>query len=111
MGLQPGVALYLWLILITAMLAQQKELRLEDAALRWKTDLAPQTLRQLQWIGDTEAFSYIDDVNSVETLFVEDAAKVKQRLALREEGRCVVGFVAAAQITKTSQQKRIRKRP
>jgi ArsR family transcriptional regulator, arsenate/arsenite/antimonite-responsive transcriptional repressor len=39
--------------------------------------------------------------------FVEDAAKVKQRLALREDGRCVVGFVAAAQITKTLRQKRV----
>jgi ArsR family transcriptional regulator len=41
--------------------------------------------------------------------FVEDAAKVKQRLALREKGRCVVGFVAAAQITKTLRQKRKRR--
>jgi ArsR family transcriptional regulator len=42
-----------------------------------------------------------------ESTFVDDAAKVKQRLALREDGRCVVGFVAAAQITKTLQQKRM----
>jgi ArsR family transcriptional regulator len=41
-----------------------------------------------------------------EPMFSGDAAKVKQRLALREEGRCVVGFVAAAQITKTFRQKR-----
>jgi ArsR family transcriptional regulator len=39
--------------------------------------------------------------------FVEDAAKVKQRLALREEGRCVVGFVSAAQLTKVLRQKRM----
>jgi ArsR family transcriptional regulator len=38
--------------------------------------------------------------------FVDDAAKVKQRLSLREEGRCVVGFVAAAQVSKTFRQKR-----
>ncbi len=42
-----------------------------------------------------------------EPMFSGDAAKVKQRLSLREEGRCVVGFVAAAQLTKTLRQKRI----
>lgn len=36
--------------------------------------------------------------------FVDDAAKVKQRLSLREAGRCVVGFVAAAQINQTLRQ-------
>jgi ArsR family transcriptional regulator len=41
--------------------------------------------------------------------FVADTAKVKQRLSLREAGRCVVGFVAAAQITKTLRQKRKRR--
>jgi ArsR family transcriptional regulator len=42
-------------------------------------------------------------------MFIDDAAKVKQRLTLREEGRCVVGFVAAAQITKTLRPKRKRR--
>lgn len=41
--------------------------------------------------------------------FAADAAKVKQRLSLREAGRCVVGFVAAAPITKTLRQKRKRR--
>lgn len=41
--------------------------------------------------------------------FVADAAKVKQRLSLREKGRCVVGFVAAAQLAKTFRQKRMRR--
>lgn len=44
-----------------------------------------------------------------EPVFAADAEKVKQRLALREGGRCVVGFVAAAQITKTLRQKRKRR--
>jgi ArsR family transcriptional regulator len=41
--------------------------------------------------------------------FDTDAIKLKRRLALREAGRCVVGFVAAAQITKTLRQKRKRR--
>ncbi|NUO80976.1 metalloregulator ArsR/SmtB family transcription factor [candidate division KSB1 bacterium] len=38
--------------------------------------------------------------------FSEDAAKLKQRLALREAGRCVVGFVSAAVMTKNLQKRR-----
>ncbi len=39
-------------------------------------------------------------------VFADDAGNLRQRLALREEGRCVVGFVAAAQVSKTLRQKR-----
>lgn len=42
-----------------------------------------------------------------EQTFSEDAEKLTQRLALREAGRCVVGFVSVAKITKSSQQRRV----
>lgn len=75
-------SLCLLMILFTGLLAQQKELRLEDVFLKEKTELAPQTLRQLQWVGESEWFSYIDEVDSLETLFIEDAAKGERRAVL-----------------------------
>jgi len=41
--------------------------------------------------------------------FTEDAARLLQRLALREEGKCVVGFVPAEELKKLLQQKKVAK--
>ncbi len=37
--------------------------------------------------------------------FVDDAAKLAERLALREEGRCVVGFISATKLKKLLRKK------
>jgi len=41
--------------------------------------------------------------------FAADAAKLAQRLALREDGKCVVGFILSAQTNKLRRQKSERK--
>ncbi len=41
--------------------------------------------------------------------FSNDAAKLTQRLALREEGKCVVGFVSVAEITKSFRPGRMKR--
>jgi hypothetical protein len=38
-------------------------------------------------------------------IFSDDAAKLTKRLAMRQDGQCVVGFVSAAEITKALKQK------
>lgn len=45
--------------------------------------------------------------NLKQQTFIDDAAKLSKRLALRQNGQCVVGFVAVATINKKS---RIKKR-
>ncbi|RMF58390.1 MAG: S9 family peptidase [Calditrichaeota bacterium] len=61
--------LALLLIGIETSYAQKKQLTLEDVAFRWRTELAPERLQQLQWIDREDEFFYIDEVDSVETLF------------------------------------------
>jgi ArsR family transcriptional regulator len=40
-------------------------------------------------------------------VFADDAGKLLQRLALRENGRCVVGFIPAADLKKLLRQKQV----
>ena len=39
--------------------------------------------------------------------FTDDAGKLAQRLGLREEGKCVVGFISTAEMTKLLRQKKV----
>jgi len=55
------------------LVAQQKELDLKTAMLGAKTTLAVEKARDLQWIADTEYFSYIGKKDSIEVLFHADA--------------------------------------
>src|SRR5574341_2185612 len=40
-------------------------------------------------------------------IFADDASKLLQRLALREEGRCVVGFIPATELKKLLREKQV----
>jgi ArsR family transcriptional regulator len=41
----------------------------------------------------------------ISQVFADDAGKLRQRLALREEGRCVVGFIPATELKKLLRKK------
>jgi hypothetical protein len=40
-------------------------------------------------------------------VFADDRSKLRQRLALREAGRCVVGFIPATELKKLLREKRV----
>jgi dipeptidyl-peptidase-4 len=48
-------------ILLSGLSAQEKLLTIEDAVMKQRTALAPQNLRQLQWIKGTTNFSWVGD--------------------------------------------------
>ena len=55
------VLLIISVALINIVVAQQKELTLEDAILKQRSVLAPKSLRNVNWIPNTNAFSYMSD--------------------------------------------------
>ena len=65
-------AYLVWLLLMCmgVLFAQKKELSLNDVALKWYSELAPQRLHQLQWIANTDNFAYVEEVDSIRTLFI-----------------------------------------
>jgi len=62
---------------------------------------------------DYEASPFLHDLLKMlgrhlkQRTFRDDAAKLAQRLALRQNGQCVVGFVSATEITKRFPQKKV----
>ncbi len=62
---------------------------------------------------DGESSSFLRDFLKVlsrhlkQQTFVDDASKLLQRLALRQNGQCVVGFVSATEIIKRIRQKKV----
>ena len=53
------IVLVLLLSLAIDAIAQTKEISMEDAILKGRTALAPENLKQLQWITQTHNFSYV----------------------------------------------------
>lgn len=77
-----------------------------------------QASRKGTWVYyrlDYEASPFLRDLLKMlgrhlkQQAFSDDAAKLAQRLALRQNGQCVVGFVSATAITKGFQQKKATK--
>ncbi|HET8963799.1 MAG TPA: DPP IV N-terminal domain-containing protein, partial [Chitinophagales bacterium] len=53
--------------------AQTKLLTIEEAISKQKTTLAPEKVKQLQWVKDEEQFSFIDNINGKEYLIIQKA--------------------------------------
>jgi len=77
-----------------------------------------QASRKGTWVYyrlDYEASPFLRDLLKMlgrhlkQQTFSDDAAKLAQRLALRQNGQCVVGFVSAREITKRFRQKKATK--
>ena len=47
--------------------AQKKQLTIEDAMINARTSLAPENLKQLQFIKGTDSYIYLKKVNGVDT--------------------------------------------
>ncbi len=69
------VLFILMCLLAGPLMAQDKKLSLEDAVLRQRTTLAPRRLAQLQWIPESNDFSYLENRDGGEVLWVASAAK------------------------------------
>lgn len=65
--------------------AQNKELTIDEAVLKGRTTLAPERLAQLQWIPNTNTFSYIGKKNGNEILLVVNTSNLKRDTALTIE--------------------------
>ncbi|MCX6186364.1 MAG: DPP IV N-terminal domain-containing protein [Bacteroidetes bacterium] len=72
----------LWVI---SAFAQNKELSIDEAVLKGRTTLAPERLAQLQWIPNTNTFSYIGKKNGYEILLVVNTSNLKRDTALTIE--------------------------
>lgn len=72
------LSLILLSLLISISFAQTKLLTMEEAIVKQRTTLAPAKLRQLMWVKDATAFSYIDTINGSDVLFIGDAASNKR---------------------------------
>lgn len=86
--------LFFGLLLLAAFTstAQNKMLSIDDAVSKGRTVLAPERLSQLQWIPETNQFSYVAKRQGKEVLVVQDAAS-GQRDSIME----IAEFAAAFQ--------------
>lgn len=57
--------------------AQTKLLSMEDAIIKQKTTLAPEKLKQLQWVKGTNTFSFIETNDSTDVLQIGNAESAK----------------------------------
>jgi dipeptidyl-peptidase-4 len=73
-------------LVLTVAQAQQKKLSVEDAVLKQRTTLAPERLMQLQWIPQTNVFSYAVKTGGKEQLLQVDATNRKVDTVLTIEG-------------------------
>ena len=77
--------LFLPLFLVLQSHAQKKTLSLDDAVLKKNTTLAPAKLDQLQWIPQTDQFSFIADSKKGEAIFTQEIGKKpKDKLTLND---------------------------
>lgn len=60
----------LFTLITSVAVAQQKTFTMEDAVLNQYGSLAPKRLQQLQWVTNSNAYSYVDKADGVYTLFV-----------------------------------------
>ncbi|MGH7492737.1 MAG: ArsR/SmtB family transcription factor [bacterium] len=77
-----------------------------------------QAKRRGTWVYyrlDHEESSFLRDFFKVlsrhleQERFANDAEKLLHRMALREEGKCIVGFVSVAEITRDLRQRKVKK--
>ena len=61
------IAAIILLVISNASIAQQKMLSMEDAMLNARTTLAPETLKQLQFIKGTNDYVYLKKINGTDT--------------------------------------------
>lgn len=64
-------------LVLSVVNAQQKMLTVEDAVIKQRTSLAPERLMQIQWIPQTNLFSYVVKTGGKEKLVKVDAATQK----------------------------------
>ncbi len=80
------ILLFLLLGQLNDVFSQQKELTLEDAILKQYSKFYPERLWKLQWIPETETYSFIERRGNSQTLVVHDVAKdVSRDLFTTEE--------------------------
>ena len=79
------ITLLLVAFLVSNVWAQNKELTIDEAVLKGRTTLAPERLAQLQWIPNTNTFSYIGKKNGNEILLVVNTSNLKRDTALTIE--------------------------
>lgn len=60
----------LFTLITSVAVAQQKTFTMEDAVLNQYGSLAPKRLQQLQWVTNSNTYSYVDKADGVYTLFV-----------------------------------------
>lgn len=73
------------LLLVANLFAQNKELSIEDAVLKGRTSLAPEKLAQLQWVPQSNTFSYVAKKNGSEVLLVANTNNLKRDTVLTIE--------------------------
>lgn len=59
MRMKKHTNLVFMLLIAVNLFAQTKELSIEDAVLKGRTTLAPERLAQLQWVPQSNTFSYV----------------------------------------------------
>ncbi len=86
------IAVFTLLFNVYQLSAQTKLLTMEDAILKQKTSLAPERLKQLQWIKGSDQFSFLDKKGEEEILFVQDATgkSPASQLSLKELNESLV---------------------
>ena len=65
--MKKNIAFIIFLVISNLVTAQQKMLTMEDAMVNARTTLAPETLKQLQFIKGTSDYVYLKKINSIDT--------------------------------------------
>ena len=65
--MKKNIAFIIFLAISNLVIAQQKMLSMEDAMVNARTTLAPETLKQLQFIKGTGDYVYLKKINSIDT--------------------------------------------
>ena len=80
--MQKNVFLFLGLLIISTANAQQKTLTMEDAMINARTSLAPENLRQLQFIKGTNEYVYLKKINGTDTWMKGDFKSTEENVFL-----------------------------
>jgi dipeptidyl-peptidase 4 len=71
---------FVFLFLVSAVVAQNKLLTMEEALIKQRTSLAPANLKQLKWIPGADKYAYLQVHDGKEVLFVGDATGKKKEV-------------------------------
>ena len=82
MRMKKHTNLVFMLLIAVNLFAQTKELSIEDAVLKGRTTLAPERLAQLQWVPQSNTFSYVGKKNGSEVLLVANTTNLKRDTVL-----------------------------